>query len=1055
MTPIQLLGWTLLHFLWQGAIIATLLAGLLQLTRRLAPGVRYRMSLTALGLMALFPLVTADRLSLRTVPGTQAVETQTWSPPSPEGRGGQGVRPISPAQEDAEKYADKPASEIVPPPAESGAVVTLRRRLEPWLPWMVGAWLVGVLLLSIRLLGGLTRARRMARNGVPPRPAYAAAFARLAQRLGIHTPVNLLESTALGVPAVIGWLKPVVLLPAAAAAGLTPQQLELLLAHELAHVRRNDYFVNLLQSVVETLLFYHPAVWWVSARVREEREHCCDDVALAACGHPREYAGALLALATWRLPVPVPAAVGSGSLLRRVRRILGQDAGAVELGPFWVAGLLAAGLALAVVGGVQATAADAPGVTGPALDAGNADFGAAIPPLDTGRPRPDTIIRYTGQESLARRWEWARAVAATQGFDGYWVGYVVPVPDERTGWHYLDRHVPVTAGDARMSGYMRFSGRWDDMKFIGTALSPLLGDRPAQDLALLLGYAMDGGTPRLVRVHLSNWVFPVHFGSWPLMWLGESNDAESVARLRALYDETRSTQLKEDVIAMVAAHAESAAAVPALIAWLEGREADDLRGQAAEGLAAHPVPEALRALDRAARTDRTRAVRAESIEALGDLELVAATGALTDLVTQVRDQDLRAEVVEALGDRQDAKARAALDALIQDDPDVEIQRVAVEALGKLPDGAGVRDLLEIARRHRSYEVRAEAVETLGEAGEPGAVLEALADIARRDPHPAVQREAVETLGELEDARAFPLLVALAREHEREEVQIKAVESLTSAADPATVLPALAEIARSHPRQDVQIAAVEGIGELEHPDAARTLAELAEGHPRRDVRREAVESLGSVAPVEAAFEALERIVWRHPDVEVQMEAAETIGELEGPAATRLLGEIVARHPRVEVQMEAVEALGDNHEHATAIRTLRGLVENHPNSEVRQHAVDKLGEFEDPDVTAALLEYARRHRDVEVRRRAVERLGEREAGSATLEVLKALVRDDPDADLREEALEALAELHDGAGVPALIETARSHPDRQVRVRAIELLGDSDDPRALEALRNLIKP
>jgi beta-lactamase regulating signal transducer with metallopeptidase domain len=117
----------------------------------------------------------------------------------------------------------------------------------------------------------------------------------------MRTPVSLLESTDLGVPAVFGWLKPVVLLPAAAAAGLTPQQLELLLAHELAHVRRNDYFVNLLQSVVETLLFYHPAVWWVSARVREEREHCCDDVALAACGHPREYAGALLALATWRL----------------------------------------------------------------------------------------------------------------------------------------------------------------------------------------------------------------------------------------------------------------------------------------------------------------------------------------------------------------------------------------------------------------------------------------------------------------------------------------------------------------------------------------------------------------------------------------------------------------------------------------------------------------------------------------------------------------------------------------------------------------------------------
>ena len=1054
MSPIQLLGWTLLHFLWQGAIVATLLALLLQLTRRLAPGVRYRLGLGALGLMALCPLVTADRLSLRgpvTVessdPGVlptpafeRRFETDTKSPPAQRERGTGG--------EDGDKAAvDRPTGY-----GSSGTVAALRHRLEPWLPWMVGAWLVGVLLLSIRLLGGLSRARRMARDGEPPRPASAAAFARLAQRLGIHTPVNLLETTALGVPAVIGWLKPVVLLPAAAAAGLTPQQLELLLAHELAHVGRNDYVVNLLQSVVETLLFYHPAVWWVSARVREEREHCCDDAALAACGHPREYAGALLALATWRLPLPVPGAVGGGSLLRRVRRILGQDAGAVELGPFWVAGLLAAGLALAVVGGVQATAAGGAGV-----EDRMADESAEVDPAwaDTGPARPDTVIRYTGQENLARRWDWAQAGATARGFDGYWVGYVVPVPEERIGWHVLDRHVPVTAGDARMSGYMRFSGRWDDMKFIGTALSPLLGDRPAQDLALLLGYAMDGGTPRLVRVHLSNWVFPVHFGGRPLMWLGESNDAESVARLRALYDEARSTQLKEDVIAMVAAHAESAAAVPALIAWLEGREPDDLRGQAAEGLAAHPVPEALRALDRAARSDRTRAVRAESIEALGDLELLAATDALTDLVTEVRDQDLRAEAVEALGDRQDPKARAALDALIQDDPDMDIQRAAVEALGKLPDGAGVRDLLEIARRHRSYEVRAEAVETLGEAGEPGAVLEALADIARRDPHPAVQREAVETLGELEDPRAFPLLVALARDHEREEVQIKAVESLRSAADAATVLPVLADIARRHPRQDVQIAAVEGIGELEHPDAAAALADLAEKHPRRDVRREAVESLGSAIPAAAAFEALERIVWRHPDVEVQMEAAETIGELEGAAAAELLAEIVARHSRVEVQMEAVEALGDNHEHATAIRTLRRLVENHVNSEVRQHAVDKLGQFEDPDVTAVLLEYARRHRDVEVRRRAVERLGEREGGSATVDVLAALVRDDPDPDLREEALEALAELHDGAGVPALIQTARSHPDREVRVRAIELLGESDDPRALEALRNLIKP
>lgn len=1047
MTPIQLLGWTLLHFFWQGAIIATLLAALLQLTRRLAPEVRYRLSLGALALMVLSPLVTADRVSLRSAPAAAAAGAAVVAPDDLAAETAD--RAALPAGAGPTKHAEKAGGgEVVRPPREAGPVAALRLRLEPWLPWLVGVWLAGVLLLSIRLVGGLSRARRLARGGTPPRPAYAAAFARLAQRLGIQTPVNLLESTALAVPAVIGWLRPVVLLPAAAAVGLTPQQLELLLAHELAHVQRNDYLVNLLQSVAETLLFYHPAIWWVSARVREEREQCCDDVALAACGHPREYAGALLTLAASRLPVP--AAVGSGSLVRRVRRILGQDAGAVELGPFWVAGLVAAGLALAVVGGVQASGvADRP-------DHSDATETASFTALaDTGRPRPDTIIRYAGQENLARRWEWARDGATGQGFDGYWVGYVVPVPDETRGWHYLDRHVPVIAGDTRLSGHMRFMGSWNDLQFSGAALSPLLGDRPPQDLAVLLGYAVDGGAPRLVRVHLSSWVFPVHFGGWPLMWAGEARDAESVAQLRVLYGQTGTTRLKKDLIAMVAAHADAAAAVPALIAWLESDEPDDLRGQAAEGLAAHPVPEALRALDRAARSDRTHAVRAESIEALGDLQLAAATDALTDLVASIGEQRLRAEAVEALGDRQDPKARAALDALIQDDSDVEIQRVAVEALGKLPDGAGVRDLLDIAHRHRSYEIRAEAVETLGEAGEPGAVLDPLADIARRDPHPVVQREAVETLGELEDARAFPLLLALAREHEREEVQVRAVESLRDAADPATVLPALAEIARTHVRQEVQIAAVEGIGELEHPQAPATLAELAEKHPRRDVRRAAVESLGSVAPVEAAFEALQRIVWGHPDVEVQMEAAGTIGELDGPAAAALLAEIVERHARVEVQMEAVESLGDTHEHATAIRVLRGFVQDHSNSEVRQRAVDKLGEFEDPDVTTALLEFARRHRDVEVRRRAVERLGEREAGTATVEALRALARDDSDPELREEALEALAELSDGAGVPALIEIARSHSDRRIRMRAIELLGESEDPRALEALRNLIQP
>src|SRR5205814_3969509 len=97
-------------------------------------------------------------------------------------------------------------------------------------------------------------------------------------------------------PCVLGWLKPIILVPISATTGLSPQQIEGILAHELAHVRRNDYLVNLAQTVVETVLFYHPAVWWISRTIRQEREHCCDDIAAQTAGDARGYARALVAM---------------------------------------------------------------------------------------------------------------------------------------------------------------------------------------------------------------------------------------------------------------------------------------------------------------------------------------------------------------------------------------------------------------------------------------------------------------------------------------------------------------------------------------------------------------------------------------------------------------------------------------------------------------------------------------------------------------------------------------------------------------------------------------
>ena len=130
---------------------------------------------------------------------------------------------------------------------------------------------LGVAILGVRLAGGWLLARHLVRRGAEPASAEIQALARrVADRLALERVVRVAQSSAVVVPMMIGWLKPVVLFPAGVLSGLSPLQIEALLAHELAHIRRHDYLVNLLQSIVETLLFYHPAVWWASRQVRIE-----------------------------------------------------------------------------------------------------------------------------------------------------------------------------------------------------------------------------------------------------------------------------------------------------------------------------------------------------------------------------------------------------------------------------------------------------------------------------------------------------------------------------------------------------------------------------------------------------------------------------------------------------------------------------------------------------------------------------------------------------------------------------------------------------------------
>ena len=167
-------------------------------------------------------------------------------------------------------------------------------------------------------------ARRLRRKGVCSAPdGWQHRLDQLSARLRVTKSVALLETCFAEAPVVIGCLRPVILFPVGLLAGMPASQIEAILLHELAHIRRRDYLANLLQTVVEGFLFYHPAVWWISSVIRTERENCCDDLVVAINGNAHEYATALTALeeTRWAANQAALAATG-GVLMKRIRRLL-------------------------------------------------------------------------------------------------------------------------------------------------------------------------------------------------------------------------------------------------------------------------------------------------------------------------------------------------------------------------------------------------------------------------------------------------------------------------------------------------------------------------------------------------------------------------------------------------------------------------------------------------------------------------------------------------------------------------------------------------------------
>jgi beta-lactamase regulating signal transducer with metallopeptidase domain len=234
-------------------------------------------------------------------------------------------------------------------------------RIEPWLPLVSVVWFVGAFLAGLRMVAGWALSRRLvARAKVATENRWQARVATWCEELGVNKAVRFLVSDAIDSPLVVGWLKPVILWPTAALHGMTPQDVEAIIAHELAHIRRGDVLINLLQACIEVLFFHHPAAWWISAQIRAEREYCADDLAVrmldrSESGTKLSYARALLALEEHRSIPLLSVAAKGGKLLDRIRRLVGvETTGHSPARPF-VGGLVTTSLLGILLAGVFVT----------------------------------------------------------------------------------------------------------------------------------------------------------------------------------------------------------------------------------------------------------------------------------------------------------------------------------------------------------------------------------------------------------------------------------------------------------------------------------------------------------------------------------------------------------------------------------------------------------------------------------------------------------------------------------------------------------------------------
>ena len=673
-TLARVVGWTLIHSIWQGAIVVAVTAIVLALIPRASARLRYAILCGALFTHLTAPIVTAVLIT-PTALATSTVGTGLTT------RAGK-LAFAQPASSSRIGDAfDRPSG--TPQSTSTSLMVRVKESTaaaERFFPWLAVLWLVGVAVSALRRVGGWMMLRRLIARATPAAAPVASRVATLARTMGIQRAVQVVVSTDVTGPFTSGWLRPVIVLPLSMLSGLDPVHVDAIVAHELAHIRRWDYVVAIIQSVALTVLFHHPATWWLDRRLRIEREYCCDDLAVLASRDRVGYVRALAELESQRLGLPSLAlAATDGSLQHRAARLLGARSPSAAVG--WVP--VAALIAIVVAAG--------------ALDAANVPAAAPV----VAQPAPAPVQQQSGvirppdpSASLESRFAWALDQAKRRDR-----GDEVVI-----GWRI--RSV-VSDGRDIISSTDGTSGQR------GASLSQLLnlprGD--TRGVAILLTWT-GGSNGELEAVRIRDLNSSVVLRNDPFIWLDRANDSSSIGLVQRLMAEAQGTSVRSELGAILTLHDDRSLVVQAATRVLDTEREEDVRAETMAWLGGQTDDARVTALLRRAVDDSSARVRDEAISALGGK---SGQPLLLELMRTSKHADVRGEAVQKLSGGGD-NVVALLLRVAFDDAEPDVQAEAVDAIKERSGSAATRALREIAQRHPDRRLRSEARDALDERG---------------------------------------------------------------------------------------------------------------------------------------------------------------------------------------------------------------------------------------------------------------------------------------------------------------------------------------------------